>query len=392
MNVKEKDEKYFGRGAEPQEIQVVKAEGSFLYDENGKEYIDFLGDSGVCTLGWGLPEIEDAIRNSDRPTYIYPNFYYKPWTKLAELLAEITPPNLVRSFRTTGGSEAVEAAMQMAMMYTGRKKFLSIEDSYHGNTIGTLSLGSSSNSKKFPNLLSGCEKVELPLDEKALKKIEDKLKNNEFAAVIMEPVICNLGVIIPENDFMKKLRQLCNENGTLLVMDEAITGFGRTGKLFATEHFDIEADIMCLAKAMSAGHAGMGAVITTEEIAEKVEEEIGLYSSYGWHPISVDAAIANINYWKEHKDDLFQNIEKIAGIFKEELPRLKFKNEAVIRIIGLAIGIDVKDDGYAEEIMDKCLKEGLLMNTEGSSIVFFPALNISEATVRKGIGIISQCI
>lgn len=392
METKKKDNKYFGRGSEPQDLEVAKAEGSFIYDVKGKKYIDFLGGSGVCTLGWGNKEIEDAIRNSERPSYIYPNFYYRPWTELAELLAEITPGDLLRSFRTTGGSEAVEAAMQIAMMYTGRKKFLSIEGSYHGNTLGTLSLGSSSNRKRFPNLLSGCEKIETPLDVNALDKVEEKLKNNEIAAFIMEPIICNLGVVIPQQDFMSGLESLCRRHGTLLVMDEAITGFGRTGKLFGTEHFDIKPDIMCLAKALSAGHAGMGAVITTEEIAEAVEEEIGLYSSYGWHPISVDAAIANIKYWKANEEDLFSNIENTGRVFQENLSELKFKHGAEIRIKGLAIAVDVKDENYASEIMERSLEAGLLMNTEDSSLVFFPALNIDTETVEEGIEILRACI
>ena len=152
MTVKEKDDKFFGRGGPALNLEVEKAKGSLIFDPSGKKYIDFLGGAGVGNLGWGLEEVEMSIRNSERPSYVYPHFYYKPWTELAEQLAAITPEHLTTSFRATGGSEAVDAALQMAMMYTGRKKILSIEGSYHGNTFGALSVASSSNGKKFHNL------------------------------------------------------------------------------------------------------------------------------------------------------------------------------------------------------------------------------------------------
>ena len=147
--------------------------------------------------------------------------------------------------------------MQMAMMYTGRKKFLSVEGSYHGNTLGALSLGASENRKRFHNLLPGCDKVQQPLNKESLKDVEEKLATKEYAAFFMEPIICNLGVVIPDNAFMEGLAKICKRHGTLLVMDEAITGFGRTGKLFASEHYDLKPDILCMAKAMSAGTAGI---------------------------------------------------------------------------------------------------------------------------------------
>lgn len=392
MNVKEKDNKYFGRGRPVQDLQIIRAEGSFIYDDQGKKYIDFLGGAGVGMLGWNHPDVEEAIRNSKRPSYVYPNFYYKPWDDLAELLAEITPKHLVKSFRTTGGSESVEAAMQMAMMYTKRKKFISVEGAYHGNTIGALSIGSSSNEEKFPNLLSGCEKIDLPLNEEKLSSVENLLKNEEVAAVIMEPIIVNLGVVVPEKAFMKKLDGLCKKYNTLLIMDEAITGFGRTGKMFATEHFEIKPDLICMAKALSAGHAGIGAVITTKEIADTVEEKIGLYSSFGWHPISVDASMAALKVLINSKDSIFQNIKSINKVFLEKLQKIDFKNEVEIKSMGMAIAVDVQDEDYASKIKEECLKAGLLMNTEGSNLSFLPPLNINEQTVLEGLEILKRII
>ena len=392
MTVKEKDDKFFGRGGPALNLEVEKAKGSLIFDPSGKKYIDFLGGAGVGNLGWGLEEVEMAIRNSQRPSYVYPHFYYKPWTELAEQLAAITPEHLTTSFRATGGSEAVDAALQMAMMYTGRKKILSIEGSYHGNTFGALSVASSSNREKFHNLLPGCEKIKPPLNQDSLIEIEEKLKGNEYAAFIMEPVIVNLGVVIPEKEFMEKLDRLCKDHGTLLIMDEAITGFLRTGKFFASEHYNIKPDIMCLAKAISSGYAGMGAVMTTEKVAKAVEGKVGLYSSYGWHPVGTDAAIATINYLLNNTEELLDNIESMSQLFGEELPKIRFREKAEIRIKGMAIAVDVGDEAYASEIKKKAVEHGLLMNTEGSSLSFLPALNIDSATVLEGIKILKQVV
>ena len=392
MTVKEKDEKFFGRGGPVLDLEVERAKGSYIYDAHGKEYVDFLGGAGVGNLGWGLEDVELAIRNSKRPSYVYPHFYYKPWTELAELLAAVTPKHLTTSFRMTGGSEAVDAAIQIAMMYTGRKKILSIEGSYHGNTFGALSVGTSSNGNKFHNLLHGFEKIDPPLNQDSLNEIEKKLKGNEYAAFIMEPVIVNLGVVIPEESFMEKLDQLCKEHGTLLIMDEAITGFYRTGKFFASEHYNIKPDIMCLAKALSSGYAGMGAVMTTSEIAKAVKGKIGLYSSYGWHPVGTDAAIATLNYLLNHTEELLNNIEEVSSIFKNELLKINFKETPEIRIKGIAVAVDLKDEDYASEVKKKALKNGLLMNTEGSSLSFLPALNIDRETVYKGLKILKQTV
>ncbi|WP_051286176.1 aspartate aminotransferase family protein [Salinimicrobium terrae] len=392
MNTKEKDEKYFGRGNPAMDLEVVKAEGSYVYGADGKKYVDFLGGAGVGNLGWGVKEIEDAIRNSDRPTYVYPNFYYRLWTELAELLAELCPGNLKKSYRMTGGSEAVEAALEIATMFTGRKKILSVEGSYHGNTIGALSIGATKKQKKFPNLLEGCEKLELPLNKEKLQQVEKMLYTKEVAAVIMEPIIVNLGVLIPEEEFMAGLNKICKETGTLLIMDEAITGFGRTGKMFATEHFDIEPDILCMAKAITAGHAGMGAVITTPEIDKKVGGEIGLYSSYGWHPIAVDASLAALNYLQKNKQKLFHNIDQLEQIFKKGVSEIDFRNDPEMRIKGAAIGVDLKDEEYASEIKQRALKNGLLINTEGSSLLFLPNFEMTQKTALEGIDLLKNCV
>ena len=162
------------------------------------------------------------------------------------------------------------------MAYTGRGTFVSIEDSYYGNSIATMSIGATENRETFPNLLPNCRKIVPPLDRKALGKVETLLKKRDVAAFIMEPIICNLGALVPEDEFMRGVRKLCTRYGTLFIADEVATGFGRTGRLFACEHFDLEPDVLCTAKAITGGYGGLGAVITTSKIANAIKEDFGL--------------------------------------------------------------------------------------------------------------------
>lgn len=392
MNTRLIDKNYFGRTGSPLDLEITGSDGSYLFDANDKEYIDFLGGWCVGNIGWGNKEIKDAIKRYNGPTYVHPTMLYRRWAELAEILADITPGKLKVSYRTTGGSESIEAAMQAAMCYTGRSKFLSIEDSYHGNTIGALSIGSSGNRKKYPNLLPGCYKIKLPLDVQALDKVESRLKKKDIAAFIMEPVICNLGVYIPEKEFMKGLQQLCNKYGTLLVMDEVATGFGRTGRLFATEHFDIAPDIITMAKAISGGYAGIGAMITTSKIARQIEDKFSFYSTYGWHPLSVEAAIANIKFLVRNKKPILDNVAEISELFQTRLSSMKFRHGSELSIKGLAIAVNVGASDYAKKIRKKCLNSGVLLNAEDDTLILFPALNIDRKVVENGLDILEACI
>ena len=386
------DSRYFARPEDPLDIEIVQSEGSRFYDAEGKQYIDFLMGWCVGNIGWGEDEIRNAIMNAKIPTYVYPHFLYKPWADLAEMLAAITPGKLEKSFRTTGGTESVEAAMQIAMAYTGRKKFVSIEGCYHGNSIATLSIGASEKREQLQNVLHNCFKIETPLDQKALDKLERRLKNEDVAAFILEPVIINLGVLIPENDFLKKAQSLCRKYGTLLVIDEVATGFGRTGKMFASEHFGIEPDIMCLAKALSGGYADIGATITTSKIAKAVKDKVNIYSTYGWHPMSVEASLACIRYLTEHQESILDNVNVMCDYFYQRINDMKFQEKVEINAAGLAIGIDTGDKKYVSKIRNKCLQEGLLIGDDGEKILLFPALNIDEDTADEGLSILENCI
>jgi acetylornithine/succinyldiaminopimelate/putrescine aminotransferase len=392
MDLRQLDRKYFGRQGEPKDLIVGGSADSYLIDTRGRKYIDFLMGWCVGNLGWGNTEIRAAARKFDGPEYVHPDYIYRPWVQLGEMLARLTPGKLAVSYRTTGGTESVEGALQVAMACTGRGAFVSLEDSYHGNSIATLSIGASSNREKLGNLLPNCRKVAGPLDHKALGKVETLLKKRDVAAFIMEPVICNLGALVPEEEFVRGVRRLCTRYGTLFIADEVATGFGRTGKLFACEHFDLEPDVLCMAKAITGGYGGLGAVITTPKIAKAVQGKLNLYSTYGWHPRAVNVALANLRYLARHRNKLLGNANRLGEYFLTRLSQMSFKGRATIRGKGLAIGIEVEDEAYASEIGDTCRRKGLLVSAEEKILMLFPALNTTRQTAQRGLDIFEKSL
>ncbi|HEY1376495.1 MAG TPA: aspartate aminotransferase family protein [Gemmataceae bacterium] len=336
MDVSERDRRYMARGEHPAGVQVARSEGSFVVDHHGKKYIDFTSGWCVGNLGWANDEVREAIRAFNGPAYVHPDHLYRPWAELAETLAEITPGKLTKSYRATGGSEAVEIALQVAMAATGRAGFVCLEDCYHGNTLGGRSLAGDRD--QYPNLLAHCHRIAPPLDDRAAERVERLLKGGQVAAFVMEPVVCNLGVVIPSKEFMTRVREACREHGTLFIMDEVATGFGRTWRLFASEHFDVDPDVLCLAKAITGGYAPMGATIVTDEVAKAAG--VGFYSTYGWHPLSVAAALANLKYWSRHGDRILTNVAAQSDYFRARLTGMEFAEPASVRVIGLAVGVE----------------------------------------------------
>jgi len=387
----QKDKKYLGRDVPASPVEIVGAKGNFLYESNGKKYIDFLMGWNVGNVGWNVEEINEKIRKFRGPTYVNPYYLYKSWVELAEILAKILPGKLTKSFRATGGTEAVEIALQAAMSHTKRSRFLSIEGSYHGHSLGAMSVGDSAFRKHYKNLLPGCYKIKPPLDAKAGKKVEEFLKKRNIAGFILEPIICNLGVLAPEKEFFEIVQKACKKYGTLLIIDEVATGFGRTGKLFASEHYNLKPDIICLGKAITGGYGALAATVMTEKVAKSMEYDFSFYSTFGWHPLNVEAAIANIKFLLKYKP--WENAIKMGKYFEKRLKAMKFKYPAEIRIKGLAIGVQFKEKGYAVEIVKKCMAKGLLFSELGPYIfTLFPALNIDKKTADQGLNILERCL
>ena len=370
------------------DIEVARARGSYVYDTRRRKYIDFMMGWCVGNFGWARPALRARIHAFRGPDYVYPEYTYKPWRELAELLVGLAPEGLTRCCRATGGSEAVELALQAAMLHTGRRKFVAIEDAYHGNTLGALSVGDGDDAVRVLSVA----RLKPPLDADALDRLGTRLKHRDVAAMIMEPISMNLGVLIPEREFMEGLAPLCHRYGTLLILDEVATGFGRTGKLFATEYYDVQPDMMTFAKAATGGAAGIGGLLVREDLAETLEEDGNVYSTYGWHPLSVDVAIANVRWIKRHRTRLMRQVERTGIYFVERLREMEFAEEPDIRWRGLAIAVDVRDKEYAERVAKKCRARGLLLDPQENVLLMLPALNIDRATAKAGLDILEACV
>jgi 4-aminobutyrate aminotransferase-like enzyme len=372
-------------------VQIVRSRGSTVTDSRGKRYVDFLMGWCVGNFGWGNAVMEKPAATYRGPDYVYPGFAYPEWAELARMMIAIAPRGLAKCFRATGGSEAVDLAMQAAMVHTGRRGFLSLEDSYHGNTLAALSVAASENREKRPNLLSHCLKVKPPLGERALGRIETALKKRDIAAFIMEPISMNLGVLIPEDGFMPELQRLCRKYGTLLVMDEVATGFGRTGKIFACEHFGIQPDIMTIAKAVTDGVGGLGTMLASAKVARSMEKDGSFYSTYGWHPRSAHIAIHTLRYLTANRGRLMTNVAATSDYFRKRLEAIDFGPDCTLRIVGLAIGVDLGDEDRVSRLAERCRKNGLLVSDEGETLLLIPALNIDRATAKRGLDILERC-
>jgi acetylornithine/succinyldiaminopimelate/putrescine aminotransferase len=370
------------------DIEVARARGNYLYDARGRKYIDFIMGWCVGNFGWARPALRRRVHAFDGPDYVYPDYAYKPWRELAQLLVGLAPAGLTRCCRATGGSEAVELALQAAMLYTGRRKFVAIEDAYHGNTLGALSVGDGDDGVRVLSVA----RLKPPLDAGALDRLETRLKRRDVAALIMEPIAMNLGVLIPETDFMEGLVPLCHRYGTLLILDEVATGFGRTGKLFASEYYDVRPDMMTIAKAATGGAAGIGGLLVREELAETLEETGNVYSTYGWHPLSVDVAIANVRWVKRNQSHLLRQVERTSSYFAQRLRAMSFEKQPEFRWRGLAIAADVRDEKYAERVANRCRARGLLLDAQDGVLLMLPALNVDRRTAKAGLDILEACL
>lgn len=382
MQLQSNSEETLAKSESVKPVRIKDTERSFLITEEGKRYIDFSSGWCVGNLGWKHPKIEEAIHNFKGPSYVSLHFEYGPWIELASLLTEITPGNLAKCFRATGGTEAVEIALQAAMAHTGRTEFIAVHDAYHGNSIATEGLVSDSPYFNW-------KKIKPPLNADSLKELEILLKSKKAAAFIMEPISMNLGVIVPDAEFMEGMEILCHKYGTLIIMDEIACGFGRTGKLFATEYFKISPDIMCLAKALSGGGAPIGATIMTEDVAGSLQEKQFPYSTYGWHPLSVAASIANVRFFKENWTALQENIQFMNEYFQQRLSQMNFKTQPQMNIIGLAMKLDFGDSDYGKKIADRAFKKGLIV---AGGVTMFPALDIDFETAKLGLDILEQSL
>lgn len=391
MKTIETDQKYIGRDTAPDEIEVAKQKGSYVYTTRGKKYIDFVMGWCVGNFGWDNEDIKKKIQNFKGPDYVTPHQLYKSWIDCARELESLAPRKLKKSFRSTGGTESVEIALQAAMSFTERQKFMSLEDAYHGDSIAARSIGSPEYGDWYKNSFSGY-RIKPPLDEKSAQQVAVRLKKRDIAALIMEPVICNRGAMVPGREFFDIVQDACKKTGTLLIIDEVATGFGRTGKIFACEHFHLQPDILTLGKAITGGFAPMGAVLMSDEVSQAMRYETSYYSTYGWHPRSVEAALATLSYYSENRDFLESNTLEMGHYIVDQISQMDFKEEPRFSYLGLAIGVNFESEDYGQQIVEKATEEGLILSEGEQGFTMFPALNIDLRTVDEGLEILRRCI
>lgn len=337
-----------------------EAEGSIIRDIDGKEYIDCLGGYGVFSLGHRHPRVVEAVKKQlDTMPLSSKVLFNKPMADLSALLAEITPGELQYSFIVNSGTEAVEGALKLARIHTGRSKIISTINSFHGKTLGALSAtGRDLFRDPFKPLLNGFEHVPFN-DITALRKVID----NETAAVIIEPIQGEGGIIVPCDDYLPAVRKLCDEYGTLLICDEVQTGLGRTGKMFAVDHYDVVPDILVTAKALGGGVMPIGAFTAKPPIWEQYIASPFLHTStFGGNPLACIAAIAAIHVLQD--ESIVQRSATTGAYFLEKLIALKQTFPDVIQEVrgkGLMIGIELTKEGIGGLLMSEMINKGVLV-------------------------------
>jgi acetylornithine/N-succinyldiaminopimelate aminotransferase len=360
-------------------IVLTRGEGCTLFDEKGDAYTDFVAGIAVCNLGHAHPGVAQAVADQARRLVHVSNLYYTvPQTELAEWLVEHSFAD--RAFFCNSGAEANEAAIKLARKYSKdrgapeRFRIITMEGSFHGRTMATLSAsGQSKIHKGFEPLVDGFDFV--PFND--LEAVQNAI-TGETCAVMLEPIQGEGGVQCPVSGYLEDLRKLCDNHGLLLIFDEVQTGMGRTGKLFAHEHFGMTPDIMTVAKALANG-LPMGAMLAKEAVAASLTA--GSHAStFGGTPLVAAAALTVVKSLVE--EGVLQNCERVGAYFKERLLELKAKYAFIqeVRGEGLLLGLDLAIDGVP--VVKACMDRGFLINcTQEHILRFIPPLIIQEGQI-----------
>ncbi|MEN8958049.1 MAG: aspartate aminotransferase family protein, partial [Flavobacteriales bacterium] len=326
----------------------------FIYDTDGKAYYDMVSGLAVTNIGHRHPRVIEAIKKQlDTHLHVMPygEFIQTPQTKLAQKLNSILPPNLTNSYFVNSGAEAVEGALKLAKRYTGRQEIIACHKSYHGSTHGALSVsGNPVKQSAFKPLLPDVNFIHF-------NKMEDlQFITEKTACVIIETVQGDAGVRIPELCYLQKLREKCTETGTLLILDEIQTGFGRTGTFFAFEQYGISPDILCIAKALGGGMP-MGAFVSSKEIMDCLTNNpmLGHITTFGGHPVNCAAAVANIEVIEE--ENLIEGVKRKGELMRKLLSHSIVKE---IRQVGLMLAIDLESDEITQQVVEGCMKKGII--------------------------------
>jgi len=404
-----------------QPVVIEEARGAIIKDITGKEYIDCFAGISVVNSGHCQPKIVDAaIKQAKKLVHACAYVYYiQPVIKLAEKLAEITPPSLQKTFFGNSGAEAIECALKLARKYTKKYEILALMCSFHGRTIGTLSITGQAGRRKYDMgpYLSGVSFAPPPycyrcffgreypncdmLCAESIRNVIDYSTSKGIAAFIAEPIMGEGGIIVPPPDYFKIVKEILDENNILFIADEVQTGFGRTGKLFAIEHYGIEPDIMAMAKGIANGFP-LSACIAKPEIGDSFEPGDHL-STFGGNPVSAAAALANIEFMLE--EHLPEKAYKKGEYIMKRLNEMKEKYEIIgdVRGKGLMIGIELVKDrknkipaiDETEKIRDLCREKGLLLGSggvKGCTLRIQPPLVIENEQIDKALNILEESL
>lgn len=383
----ELEDKYSANVYHKRPVVIVRGRGAEVWDLNGKKYVDCVAGHGVAILGHCHPRIVEAVKKQVERLITCPGtFYNDVRAKLLEKVAEISLNGLDKSFLSNSGAEAVECAIKLSKAYTGRKKIISTVRGFHGRTLGALSLTWKPEYRNpFKPLLQGV--VHVPFGkEESVKEIVNK----DTAAVVVEPIQGEGGVIFPPDNYLKALREICDDHGAVLVFDEVQTGFGRTGRMFACQHWKVTPDIICLAKGF-AGGVPIGITIARGEIMDSFKP--GMHgSTYGGNPLACAAALAAIEALIEEK--LPERACRMGLFFKKGLEKLKEKHKVIreVRGLGLMLAVQFKL-GIVRDVVLKAIDGGVLLLPTGRNVVrMLPPLMIEKNHVSTVLEVLDDVL
>lgn len=401
-------------------LVVKRGRGCTVEDVDGNVFLDFMAGIAVASTGHSHPKVVKAIEQQARK-FLHicgSDFYYEPMAELAAKLSEITPgKGAKRVFFTNSGTETVEAAVKLARYHTKRQHIIAFHGAFHGRTLGSLSLTASRSAHRahFGPLVPGvhhvpygfCRRCPYHLtygscEIECVRVLETTLFRHdvapqEVAAIVVEPIQGEGGYIVPPPEYLPMLQELCRRHGILLVLDEIQSGFGRTGKMFACEHWGVEPDILCAAKAIASGMP-LGAMIAREEVSTWPRAAHG--STFGGNPVACAAALATIAVIE---DGLVQNAAKVGGHLIDKLNRLRRNHAAIsdVRGLGLMIGVEfarpderlTPDPKLRDQVMQKCFEKGLLLLSCGESTLrFCPPLIVTRELSDTAVEIFDQVL
>ena len=370
-------------------FEVEKAEGSYIYGKNGKAYLDFVAGVSANTLGHSHPKVVNAIKEqTDKYLHVmvYGEYAQEKPVELCRLLAEATPEPLEVTYLVNSGAEAIDGSLKLAKRYTGREEIIAFKEAYHGNTHGALSVaGNEIHKREFRPLLPMVNFIEFN-NENDFDKITEKT-----ACVIVETIQGAAGFIMPKDNYFINLKKRCEEVGALLILDEIQPGFGRTGKLFAFEHFGIAPDILVMGKGMGGG-VPVGAFMSSKEIMSSLSHspKLGHITTFGGNPLIAAASHATLKEVLE--SGLMNETDKKEKLFKELLVHPKIKN---INGKGLMLAVNLGTPDITIKTISKCMEKELIVFLQlyrNEYLRISPPLTISEDEIRKGCAIILEAL